>query len=169
MSSTFAHPSVRPTAVPIPPLVAAAVSAALAAHGDQAEALIPILGDVNRALGYLPPEAVTAVAGALRAPRSHVHAVASFYSLLSLQPHGRHVILFCESAPCHVAGGREVWLAVQQALGLAPGETSPDGRFTLLTTSCIGTCGVGPVLVIDDDVHGNLSPAQVPALLERYP
>lgn len=154
---------------PASALIQAAVGAAVAAHGDQAAALIPILSEVNRVLGYLPSEAVSAVAGALRAPRSQVHAVASFYSLLALQPHGRHVILFCESAPCHVVGGREVWQAVQQALGLAPGETSPDGRFTLLTTSCIGTCGVGPVLVIDADVHGNLTPAQVPALLERYP
>ncbi|MCC7359522.1 MAG: NADH-quinone oxidoreductase subunit NuoE [Anaerolineales bacterium] len=150
------------------PEVQAAVATALAAHGAHGEALIPILGEVNRALGYLPPEAVSAVAGALRATRGQVHAVATFYSLLSVQPRGRHVVLFCESAPCHVVGGREVWQALQAALKLAPGETSPDGRFTLLTTSCIGVCGVGPVVVIDDDVHGHLTPAELPALLERY-
>ena len=152
----------------ISPATRSAVAAAVAAHGDQAEAVIAILADVNRTLGYLPPEAVAAVAGALHTPRSQVHTVATFYSLLSTRPRGRHVVLFCESAPCHVVGGREVWQALQRSLGLAPGETSPDGRFTLLTTSCIGVCGVGPVFVVDDDVHGNVTPDQVPALLERY-
>lgn len=145
-----------------------AVAAAVAAHGDTPEALIPILSDVCRAQGHLSPEALAAVAGALRATRGQVHAVATFYSLLSTRPRGRHLVVFCESAPCHVVGGRQVWQALQQSLGLAPGETSPDGRFTLLTTSCIGVCGVGPVIVVDDDVHGNVTPAQVPALLERY-
>lgn len=157
-----------PTQPAVAPAVQAAVAAAIAEHGAHADALIPVLSDVNRALGYLPPEAVTAVAGALHSTRGQVHAVATFYSLLSVKPRGRHVVLFCESAPCHVVGGREVWQALQAALSLAPGETSPDGRFTLLTTSCIGVCGVGPVVVIDDDVHGHLTPADVPALLERY-
>lgn len=168
MSSTLERPLQRRSVGPVPPHVAAAVSAAVAAHGDHADAVIPILADVNRTLGYLPPEAVSAVAGALHTPPSQVNTVATFYSLLSVRPRGRHVVLFCESAPCHVAGGRAVWHALQQALGLAPGETSPDGRFTLLTTSCIGVCGVGPVFVVDDDVHGNVTPDQVPALLERY-
>jgi NADH:ubiquinone oxidoreductase subunit E len=147
----------------------AAVAAAIAAHGDTPDALIPILSDVCRARGYLSPEALAAVAGALRATRGQVHAVATFYSLLSTRPRGRHLVVFCENAPCHVVGGRQVWQALQEALGLGPGETSADGRFTLLTTSCIGACGVGPVIVVDDDVHGNVTPAQVPALLERYP
>jgi NADH:ubiquinone oxidoreductase subunit E len=98
-----------------------------------------------------------------------VHAVATFYSLLTTRPRGRHLVVFCENAPCHVVGGRQVWQALQKALRLGPGETSADGRFTLLTTSCIGACGVGPVIVVDDDVHGNVTPAQLPALLERYP
>jgi NADH-quinone oxidoreductase subunit E len=146
-----------------------AVALAVAEHGDNAEALVPILSDVNRALGFLSPEALGVVAEALRAPSSQVHAAATFYSLLSTQPTGRHVVAFCADAPCHVVGGRQVWQALQARLGLAPGQTSTDGRWTLVTTSCIGTCGVGPVVVIDGDVHGNLTPEALPALLERYP
>jgi NADH:ubiquinone oxidoreductase subunit E len=145
------------------------VAEAVASHGNTADALIPVQADLNRRLGYLSPETIGAVARALRAPRSKVHAVATFYSLLSTQPHGRHVVVFCESAPCHVVGGRQVWQALQTTLGLEPGATSADGRWTLLTTSCIGTCGVGPVVVVDEDVHGNVTPEQLPALLERYP
>jgi NADH-quinone oxidoreductase subunit E len=153
----------------IPAATQSAIAAAVAKHGDSAEALIPILGQVNHRLGYLSPETVAAVAGSLHTTPSQVHAVATFYSMLATRPRGRHVVLFCESAPCHVAGGRAVWRALQQALGLASGETSPDGRWTLLTTSCIGICGVGPVMVVDDDVHGNITPDLLPGLLERYP
>jgi NADH:ubiquinone oxidoreductase subunit E len=88
--------------------------------------------------------------------------------MLSLKPRGRHVIKFCENAPCHVVGGRLVWQALHDQLKVKPGETTPDGRFTLLTTSCIGVCSVGPVVVIDDDVHGNVEPEQIADLLARY-
>jgi NADH-quinone oxidoreductase subunit E len=165
-------PTVKTSTAPAAPgqgRVAQAVARAVAAHGETPEALIPILGEVNRSLGYLSPEALAAVAGALRTPCSQVYTVATFYSLLSTRPRGRHVVLFCENAPCHVAGGRPVWEALQAALQLAPGATSADGRWTLLTTSCIGTCGVGPVIVVDDDVHGKVTPDQLPGLLERYP
>lgn len=146
----------------------AAVDAAVAAHGTTAEALIPILAAVNRCLGYLSPEALAAVAVALGAPISQVHAVATFYGRLSVRPRGRHVVVACENAPCHVTGGRQVWQALQGALGLAPGETSADGRWTLLTTNCIGACEAAPIMVVDDDVHGNLTPQRVLAVLERY-
>jgi NADH:ubiquinone oxidoreductase subunit E len=162
--------------------VQAAVQAALARHtahgsgsagtapspGHSHDTLIPILSDVNRALGFLSPEALAEVSRVLQTPASQVGAVATFYSMLATKPRGRHVVQFCESAPCHVVGGRQVWQALQSALALEPGETTPDGRFTLVTTSCLGACGVGPVLVIDDDVHGNLTPDEVPELLARY-
>ena len=144
------------------------VQKAVAHHGATREALIPILSDVNRDLGYLPKEALEAVGGALHATRSQVASVATFYSMLNTQPRGRHVIQFCENAPCHVAGGREVWTTLLDELQLAPGETSADGRWTLITTSCLGICSVGPVVVIDDDVHGNVEPKQVSDLLARY-
>jgi NADH-quinone oxidoreductase subunit E len=151
------------------------VSTAIERHGATLEALIPIMSEVNRALGYIPAEAFTEIRKQINVAESDVivhesqlFSVASFYHMLSTKPVGRHVIRFCESAPCHVMGGRELFQAVQDALELEPGETSADNRYTLVTTSCLGVCGVGPVLLIDEDIYGNVRPEQVPAILANY-
>ena len=88
--------------------------------------------------------------------------------MLSTIPVGKHVIQFCESAPCHVVGGRDVFDALLENSGYQTGETTPDGKWTFLTTSCLGVCGVGPVFMIDDDVYGNVTAAQVPDILAKY-
>jgi NADH:ubiquinone oxidoreductase subunit E len=88
--------------------------------------------------------------------------------MLNTKERGRHVVLFCESAPCHVAGGREVWNRLRGELRLESGQTSPDKKWTLVTVSCLGVCGVGPVIVIDDDIHGNVMPEMIPGILGRY-
>ena len=137
-------------------------------HGATRDELIPILTDLNSELGYLSPEVMVEVGKLIGAPRSQLFGVASFYQMLSTKPHGRHVVQFCESAPCHVVGGRQVWQALQDGLKLKSGETSADGKWTLITTSCIGVCAVGPVIVIDEDVHGNVEPGQVADILARY-
>lgn len=137
-------------------------------HGATREELIPILNDINQALGYLPAEALDEVSAALRMPKSQLFSVASFYRMLSTKPRGRHVIQFCESAPCHVAGGRQLWQAIQRHLNLKQGETSPDGKWTLLTVSCLGVCGVGPVMMVDEDIYGNVTPDQLPEILGKY-
>ena len=145
-----------------------AVNAAIDHHGATRDELIPILNQVNQALGYLPAEALSEISQRLKEPRSSLLSVASFYHMLSTKPRGRHVIQFCESAPCHVVGGREVWEALQEELKLASDEISPDGKWTLITTSCLGICGVGPVIIIDEDVYGNLTADKVPDILARY-
>ena len=137
-------------------------------HGAKAEELIPILNDVNRTIGYLPKEALEEIGRLVKTPKSKVSSVATFYTMMTTKPRGRHVIQFCESAPCHVAGGREVWLAVQDKLGLKDGETSEDGKWTLITASCLGLCGVGPIMLVDEDMYGNVTPSQVPEILARY-
>lgn len=130
-------------------------------YGGDREALVEILRDVSQAKGYVPSEDMATIAQRLGLPQSQVHSVASFYSLISLKPLGKHVIRFCQDAPCHVAGGREVWEALEQTLGIPFGETTADGQWTLLTTSCIGACSVGPVMMVDDEVYGNLTPDRV--------
>ena len=145
-----------------------AVHIAIEHHGANREELIPILSEVNRALGYLPVDALAEISAKLRVPRSQLYSVASFYQMLSTKPRGKHIIQFCESAPCHVAGGQQVWQSLQDELKLGPGETSPDGNWTLITTSCLGVCAVGPVFLIDDDIIGNVTPEQVPEILARY-
>lgn len=144
------------------------VRAAVQKHGATKEELIPILTDVNRALGYLPAEALEEISRLMRLPKSQLFSVATFYRMLSTEKLGRHVIQFCESAPCHVVGGRQVFDALQDALDLEPGQTSPDGKWTLVTVSCLGVCGIGPVVVIDDDMYGNVTPAQLSDILARY-
>jgi NADH-quinone oxidoreductase subunit E len=145
-----------------------AVSDAIERNGNHREDLIPVLTDVNRTLGYLPANALEAIGARLRVPKSQLFSVASFYQMLSTKPRGKHVIQFCESAPCHVVGGREVWEALQNELKLKAGETSPDRQWTLETVSCLGVCAVGPVIVIDEDIYGNVDPAQVPDILAHY-
>jgi NADH-quinone oxidoreductase subunit E len=145
-----------------------AVHDAVNRHGATREELIPILNDVNRSVGYLPREALAEISRLLRVPQSQLFSVATFYHMLSTEKRGRHVIQFCESAPCHVAGGRQVWQTLQEAVALKSGETSPDGKWSLITTSCLGVCGVGPVIIIDDDIYGNVSPEQVSEILARY-
>lgn len=146
----------------------AAARAAIAQHGSTQAELIPILNDINRRLGYLPDLALEEVGRLMQIPRSKLFSVASFYHMLSTTERGRHVIQFCESAPCHVIGGREVWRTLQDELKLKPGETSQDGKWTLVTTSCLGVCAVGPVIIVDDDIFGNVRPEQVAGILARY-
>jgi len=149
-------------------VVLEAVNKAVEDHGATIDELIPILNDVNRSLGYLPAQALDEISRRLRVPKSQLFAVSSFYRMFSTKPRGRHVIQFCESAPCHVVGGRQVWQSLLDLLDLESGETSPDGKWTLVTTSCLGVCGVGPVFIIDDDIYGNVAPEQISEILARY-
>jgi NADH:ubiquinone oxidoreductase subunit E len=144
------------------------VAAAIEKSGGSRDDLIPVLTEVNNKLGYLPPEAFHEISAALHVPVGKLFSVASFYQMLSTKPQGLHIIQFCESAPCHVVGGREVWNALKEALKLEPGETSPDGKWTLRTTSCLGVCAVGPVIVVDADIYGNVTPKQVAEILAKY-
>jgi len=151
------------------------VSKAIEEHGATRDAVIPILSEINRVLGYIPVAALPEIRRRIHIPEegvfladSHIYSAASFYQLFSLQPLGRHVIRFCESAPCHVEGGRQVIEALQDELGLQPGETSEDRKWSLLMTSCLGVCAVGPVFLVDEDLYGNVTPEQVHEILARY-
>jgi NADH-quinone oxidoreductase subunit E len=145
-----------------------AVHEAIGHHGKTRDELIPILTEVNSTLGYLPAQALEEISSILRVPKSQIFSVASFYQMLSTKPHGKHVIQFCESAPCHVVGGREVWQALQEKLKLSAGETSPDGNWSLVTVSCLGVCAVGPVIIVDEDIYGNVNPDQITDILAHY-
>ncbi len=155
--------------------IAQVVRRAIEKHGATHEGLIPILSEINRAYGHIPAVAYAEVQRQLNVPgnqlyvsKSQLFALASFYHMLSTEPLGEHVIRFCESAPCHVMGGREVFQAVQEALQIKAGETTSDGKWSLITTSCLGTCGVGPVMLVDEDLYGNIQPEQVSEILARY-
>lgn len=155
--------------------VSAIVQEAIEKHGAQRDALIPILSEINRELGYIPAEAFQEVRKQLQTSdelvnvsQSQLFGLASFYDMLSTKPRGRHVIKFCENAPCHVVGGKAVWDSLRENLHLKNGETTPDKKWTLVTTSCLGLCSVGPVVLIDDDLYGNVDPSQIDDILARY-
>jgi len=151
-----------------PAVVQQAVQSATDRYGTSRDELIPILNEINRTLGYLPAEAMVQVSRLLKVPKSQLISVASFYQMLSTTERGRHVVQFCESAPCHVVGGREVWDALRDELKLEAGETSADGKWSLITVSCLGICGVGPVMTMDEDIYGNIRPDQIHDILGRY-
>ncbi len=132
------------------------------------EALVEILRDISEELGYVSREVVLQLAGMLHLPASHIMSVASFYSMINTQPMGKHVVKLCQDAPCHVAGGQRIWDTLEQELGIPFGATTPDGQWTLMTTSCIGACSVGPVMLIDDEIYGNLTPERVREILSLY-
>jgi len=151
------------------------VSEAIEKHGAKRDALIPILSEINHAIGYIPPEAFQEVRKQIQSQEEQVYVsksqlfgLASFYDMLSTKPRGRHVIKFCENAPCHVVGGKAIWDSLCETLDLQNGETTPDKKWTLVTTSCLGLCSVGPVVLIDDDLYGNVSPSQIDEILARY-
>ncbi|MCL4275308.1 MAG: NAD(P)H-dependent oxidoreductase subunit E [Anaerolineales bacterium] len=162
-------------ASPVESEVKEVVQQAIEKHGKSPDALIPVLSEINRALGYVPAEAIREVKRQIHNPaertfaaESQLYGLVSFYDMLSTQPRGRHVIKFCENAPCHVVGGKAIWDALRETLQLKNGETTPDKKWTLVTTSCIGLCSVGPVLLVDDDMYGNFTVEQIPDILERY-
>lgn len=144
------------------------VQEAIDKYGTKQEELIPILNYLNSELGYLPAEAMDEVAELLKVPPSQLLAVASFYQMLSTKPRGKHVIKFCESAPCHVVGGANIWAMLKAELKLDGSGTTKDGKWSLVTTSCLGVCAVGPVIIVDDDIYGNVTPDQIPQILSRY-
>jgi NADH-quinone oxidoreductase subunit E len=155
--------------------VSSVVKAAIEEHGATREGLITILSTVNNAFGYIPAEALSEIKRQVNSPERQVlvsegqlFSLSSFYHMLSTKPLGKHVVRFCESAPCHVVGGRDLLRAVMDHLKIQPGETTEDKEWSLITTSCLGICGVGPVLLIDEDMYGNVRPDQVPELLGRY-
>jgi len=143
------------------------IDAIIAHHGTSPEALVEVLRDLSKALGYLSQDVLLEVAKRLQLPAGQVYAVATFYSLISVKPLGKHVVRMCQDAPCHAAGGRAVWETLEQVLGIKFGETTPDGTWSLVATSCIGLCAVGPVAAIDGEVYGNLTPEKVRELIAQ--
>ena len=127
--------------------------------------IVSRLTDINNRIGYIPRIEVEKLAKELKLPPAKVFGAATFYSMFSTQPRGEHIVRFCEDAPCHVAGGRAVFDAIRTVLGLEPGQTSVDGKWTFEMTSCIGVCAVGPVMMVDDAVYGNLTPERVAEVL----
>lgn len=137
-------------------------------YPDPRAASIEALKVVQRHRGWVADGAIPAIAAELGIPAAELEGVATFYSLIFRHPVGRHVVKVCDSIACHLTGYDELRDALIASLGVRLGETTRDGRFTLLPICCLGACDRGPCLMIDDDLHGPLEPAHIAALLESY-
>lgn len=137
-------------------------------YDDPRAASIDALKIVQKRHGWVPDEAIAAIGGILDIPSTDVEGVATFYNLIFRKPVGRHVIKVCDSISCFLTGYDDLIAGIKQHLNLEYGHTTADGRFTLLPICCLGNCDKGPVIMIDDDTHGPVSPAQIATLLETY-
>jgi NADH-quinone oxidoreductase subunit E len=137
-------------------------------YEDPRAASIEALKIVQKARGWVPDGAADAIGAILGIPASDVEGVATFYSQIFRQPVGRHIIRVCDSMTCYIGGHESILEAIQKQLGIAPGQTSADGRFTLIPVCCLGNCDKAPALMIDDDTYGNASAAEIASLLEAY-
>ena len=130
--------------------------------------LIATLHMVQGHFGHLSPGHLEAVAQLMQVPLAKVTGVATFYHYFRLVPRGKYLINVCLGTACYVKGAEKVAQKLMDELGIQYGETSKDGIFSLESTRCVGTCGLAPVIMIGDEVHGPLTPGQVPNLLESY-
>ena len=145
------------------------VKALVERHGNNRENLLEILHDLQNASAdqSLHPEVLEELARLMDIPLGDLVGTASFYTLFSLTPRGRHIIRLCESPPCYITGSENILKAITDRLGIGIGETTKDGCFTLETASCLGACGVAPVMMIDDEVYGNLTEERTGQILDQ--
>ncbi|KYH33552.1 NADH-quinone oxidoreductase subunit NuoE [Neomoorella mulderi] len=147
---------------------AKALAEVLERYAGTEGALIPILQEAQEIYGYLPGEVMREIARKLKIPFSQVYGVATFYTQFHLKPRGRNIIRVCQGTACHVRGGARLLEAISAALGIGKNETTADGRFTLETVACLGSCGLAPVMMINEETYGRLAPEKIPAILEKY-
>lgn len=140
----------------------------LAEYAGKKGALIPVLQKAQEIYGYLPAEVLKEISRKLQIPVSKIYGVVTFYAQFHLKPRGRNIIRVCLGTACHVRGGAKISAAVTSAIGIKDGETTEDLRYTFESVACLGACGLAPVMMVNDDTHGRLTPDKVAALLEQY-
>ena len=141
----------------------------LEANRRDPQRLIPILQAIQHEYRYLPRPVMQFVATSLRLSPAHVYGVATFYSHFALEPKGKYVIKICDGTACHVKGSMGLLEALQGRLALKDGQsTTPDLIFTLETVSCLGACGLAPVMVVNEDVYGQVSPQKAVEIIDSY-
>lgn len=138
------------------------------AHSEDKGALMPVMQKAQEIYGYLPIEVQKMIAIAMDIPLEKIYGVSTFYSQFSLYPKGQYTISVCLGTACYVKGSGDIFAKLQEKLGISGGQTTPDGKFTLLDCRCIGACGLAPVMTINNDVYGRLTVDQIDAILDKY-
>ena len=152
----------------IPPEELTQLNDAIKQYAGKPGYLIPALKTAQEIFGYVPHEVQQRVADILTVTPSHVYGVVTFYSFFTITPRGRHTIRLCLGTACYVKGGKEILETLVREFHMNVGETTEDGRFTLEGVRCLGACGLAPAMLIGDDTHGNMSPRDIPKILEGY-
>ena len=134
----------------------------------QRGALIPVLQEAQDSYGYLPEEVLRRISRGIKVPMSKIYGVITFYAQFYLTPRGRHVIKSCQGTACHVRGAKGVLEALCRELKVEPGGTTGDLHFSLETVACVGTCFLAPVIMVDADYYGKLSPKRAVDALKKY-
>ncbi len=130
--------------------------------------MLVLLEEAQRKFGYVPQEFMAGLAQSLSIPLSDIYGVATFYSFLATKPQGRNVIRICRSLPCWLKNAEIIVNSVAQELGINPGETTADNKFSFELTNCIGACDIAPAMLINNDVHGELTPGKIARILKSY-
>ncbi|TET41991.1 MAG: NAD(P)H-dependent oxidoreductase subunit E, partial [Dehalococcoidia bacterium] len=143
------------------------VKAIVDRYGGKHDSVIAILQDVQSEYHYLPEHALRAVAGQLGLPLIQICGVATFFKAFSLKPRGEHTVTVCLGTACHVRGAHTVLDQVKRQLGIEPGNTTDDMRFTLETVNCLGACALGPIMVIDGRYQGQMGPGKAKKILKK--
>lgn len=137
-------------------------------YPNDPSSLIQVLIDIQSELRWLPREALELVSKKLDVPMNRIQHIITFYKAFSIVPKGRHEIHVCTGTACHVRGATRVLKAVEEHTGITPGETDQELKFSLDTVSCVGCCALGPVMVVNDEFHGNMGSAKAEEVLKNY-
>jgi NADH-quinone oxidoreductase subunit E len=140
----------------------------IAKYQGDAGSLIQVLLEIQRENRWLPKEALEKVSKKLKVPLNRIQHIVTFYKAFSLVPKGRHEVYVCTGTACHVRGAPRLLDSIQDLIGIRPGETDLDLKFSLETVNCLGCCALGPVMVIDGEYHGKMAPAKSEEVLKNY-
>jgi NADH:ubiquinone oxidoreductase subunit E len=140
----------------------------IAKYKDVQGGTMPVMQEAQNIYGYLPIEVQKIIAEGLNIPLSEVYGIATFYSLFTLNPKGKHRVSVCLGTACYVKNSQLVLDKIEQLLDCKSGSITPDGKFSVDATRCVGACGLAPVMMIDDDVYGRLTPDMVEDILKKY-
>ena len=147
-------------------MVSQRVEEILETYEHRGQHIVDVLQDIQQEAGYIPAEVVKAVSNGLNVPLIEVYRVAKFYKAFSLAPRGQHIITTCMGTACHVRGAPRMLDEVRGQLGIEPGETTEDNMFTLECVNCLGACALGPIVVLDGDYHGHMTPNKLRKLVQ---
>lgn len=144
------------------------LQAVIEKYKDVPGANMPVLQEAQAIYGYLPIEVQSMIAEGLDVPLETLYGITTFYSQFSLSPKGKYNISVCMGTACYVKGSGALLDKITKRLGIQPEETTPDGRFSLTACRCIGACGLAPVLTVNDEVYGRLTPDDIDGILDQY-